>query len=76
MLDFVVHCLRVVPQYNFIVTVIAAAMSIYWGLAKLRQWRLEGIIQKLWDRRNKEIRFKKTRTGTRDAGANEIETGG
>lgn len=43
MLDCVVLCLRVVPQYNFIVTVIAVAISIYWALAKLRQWRLEGI---------------------------------
>jgi uncharacterized oligopeptide transporter (OPT) family protein len=75
MLDWVVDLLRVVPNYSFIVSVIAVAMSIYWSLAKLRQWRLAGIIQKLWDRRNKEIRFKKTQRVARGARANEIDIG-
>ena len=53
----------------------AVAMSIHWGLAKLRQWRLEAIIQRLWDRRNREIRFRKTQRGARETRTNEIDIG-
>jgi len=63
MLDWLLDILKVVPNYNFIVTVIAAGMTIHWAEAELGQWRLEGIIQRLWDRRDREIRFKKTQKG-------------
>jgi len=51
--------LRVVPSYSFIVTVIAIAMAINWVGAKIRQWRLEGLLRRLWEKRNLEIRKRK-----------------
>ncbi len=76
MLGWSVDLLRVVPHYNFIVSVIAVAIIIYWGLAKLRQWRLEASIQRLWDRRNRKIRFRKTVRRTRDTRAEESKPQG
>jgi len=66
MLDCLLDYLRVVPNYNFIVTVIAIAMVIYWLGAKNRQWRLEGLLRRVWEKRNKEIRYKKIQKGTQD----------
>ncbi len=66
MLDCLLDFLRVMVNYNFIVTVIVIAMSIYWLGAKIRQWRLEGILRRLWEKRNKEIRYKKIQKGTQD----------
>ena len=66
MLDRVLDYFRVVPNYNFIVTGIAIAMAIYWLGAKSRQRRLEGILRRLWEKRNKEIRYKKIQKGTQD----------
>ena len=73
MLGWLVDLLRVVPHYDFIVTVMAVTMGIYMLDAKLRQSRLEGIIQRLWERRNREIRFKKTQRGTGYTGVNETK---
>ena len=66
MLDCVLDYFRVVPNYNFIVTAIAIAMAIYWLGAKCRQRRLEDIIRRLCEKRNKEIRYKKIQKGTQD----------
>jgi hypothetical protein len=51
--------LLVVENYDFIVTVIAVALTIYWTRAKIRQWRLETILRKIWQKRDKDIRYKK-----------------
>lgn len=55
-----------IPNYNFIVTGIAIAMGIYWLDAKIKQWRLESILRKMWERKNKDIRYKKIQKGTQD----------
>jgi hypothetical protein len=68
MLDCLLDYLRVVPNYNFIVTAIAIAMFIRWLGAKNRQWRLEGLLRRVWEKRNKEIRYKKIQKGTQDQG--------
>ncbi len=66
MLDCLLDYLRVVPNYNFIVTMIAIAMVISWLGAKNRQWRLEGLLRRVWEKRNKEIRYKKIQKGRQD----------
>ena len=53
--------LNVVPSYDFIMTVIAVAMAVYWRAAKARQSRLESLFRKMWERRNQEIRWRRTR---------------
>ncbi len=53
--------LNVVPNYNFIVTVVAIAMAIYWRTAKVRQLRLESLFRKMWERRNQGIRYRRAR---------------
>ncbi len=55
-----VEYLNVVPNYNFIVTVFALAMAIYWRAAKVKQLRLESLFRKMWERRNQDIRYRKT----------------
>ncbi len=52
--------LNVVPNYNFIVTVFALAMAIYWRAAKVKQLRLESLFRKMWEKRNQGIRYRRT----------------
>ena len=66
MLDCLLDYLSVVPNYNFIVTVIAIAMARNWLGAKNRQWRLEALLRRVWEKRNKEIRYKKIQKGRQD----------
>ncbi len=51
--------LNVVPNYNFMITVVAIAMAIYWRAAKFKQLRLESLFRKMWERRNQGIRYRR-----------------
>lgn len=74
MLDCLADYLRVVPRYDFIITVIAIAMTIYWMGAKIRQWRLEFIVRRMWRKKNKEIRSRKLQKETQGARVQESKS--
>lgn len=61
MFDRLKGYLQVAGSYDFIVTVIAAALAIYWTRAKMRQWRLEAVLRRIWEKRDREIRFRRFR---------------
>jgi len=50
--------LQVAESYDFIVTVIALGLAIYWTKAKIRQWRLESVLRRVWEKRDIGIRFR------------------
>jgi hypothetical protein len=56
--------LQVVESYDFIVTVMAVALAIYWTKAKIRQWRLEAVLRRIWEKRDREIRCRRIRKNT------------
>ncbi len=56
--------LQVVGSYDFIVTVITVTFSIYWTKAKIRQWRLEAVLRRIWERRDREIRCRRIQKNT------------
>lgn len=56
--------LQVVESYDFIVTVMAVALAIYWTKAKIRQWQLEAVLRKIWEKRDKGIRCRRIRKNT------------
>jgi hypothetical protein len=66
MFDNLAEYVSVVTRYDFIVSVIAVAMMVYWIGAKLRQWRLEEILRRMWEKRNQEMRSKKLQKDTQE----------
>lgn len=58
-LDRLRNYLQVAQGYDFIMTVIAVGLAIYWVKAKIRQWRLEAVLRRIWEKRDKEIRFRR-----------------
>lgn len=66
MFDNLAEYVRVVTRYDFIVSVIAVAMTVHWVGAKLRQWRLEEILRRMWEKRNQEMRSRKLQKDTQE----------
>jgi hypothetical protein len=54
----------VVESYDFIITVIAVGLAIYWTKAKIRQWRLEAVLRRIWEKRDRGIRCRRIQKTT------------